>query len=221
MTAKVVDGDARLTEDELLRRRQQVLWLKQTRRLTSADVGRRLNVSLRTIERDLAWWRTEFRACYSSSAPTFDALGVIGDTVEFYAQIESEALAEYARLEHDPMEAVVQQLTKQAARPDLPADVVKETLAVIRDAMAQRGDHQRKATHQRMRCLKTAIETRRERVDFLGTLGLLDRTLGLADEEPSLRGDAISRAVEAARLINADPKALLPPALGGKPHTRH
>ena len=85
VTAEVVTGDARLTEDELLRRRQQVLWLKHTRRLTSADIGQRLNVSLRTIERDLAWWRTEFRTRYSYSAPTFDVLGDVPPTATWLA----------------------------------------------------------------------------------------------------------------------------------------
>lgn len=198
-----MDEDAAVTDADRARRRYRVLQLRYHRRLVTEDIARTLGVTSRTVERDMAWWRTQWHAIYGTDNPAFDPLEVIGETVELYAQVEERALQELAQLSADTLTPAVKALQEAAVNPKATDAQRERALELMQAALGQQG-MQRRASYQRMRCLKVAQEARQQRINFLQDLGLLDRNLGKLDLANVETADQVRRLLDHVRVTPTD-----------------
>jgi hypothetical protein len=196
------DADAQpgTNDAEQARRRYAVLQLRYHRRLSNRDIAERLGCTERTIDRDRAWWREQWHRVYGTENPIFDPVEKIGETVALYEQVEERALQELQALDADAMGPAIAAL--EAATSDSKATDAQrqQALALMDQAVAERG-RARRASYQRMRCLKTAQEARQQQVNFLQDLGLLDRNLGTLDLTAVQNPEAFAKILEKWRHI--------------------
>ena len=167
-------------------RRAAVMRFYHVQKMTQKAIATALQISQGTVSKDLAWIAANWRDRYgvpSSVDPTFE----LGEAAGVFDSAEREAMLNYATMRNMAIKSVrVPEEPEPAPGQELRLTKEGVRLFTFKEVVAHATTYgNRSATYVRtaMACLHMAQEARKNRINLLQDIGLLERQLGTLEHK--------------------------------------